>query len=241
MIRFLPVVVLIILIIGSFFYLRSRFQTPISSPASLTNVTQAEVELAPQDSTLEVRVKALEDSILLLAKQIAGLKSGSGAQNTTSPMTDTKIKNLESAVANLQNQIDVLRGTSSQITPTSVKKSPVYIPLGSGGTANDRNWYLVTSYQASINPGDYPGYSNIQLEMVMNLNEAVGEARARIYSSSDKSAVSSSNVSTTSTTATLLTSGGFTLPSGAKTYVLQVQSTEGYTVNLQSARIKVNF
>ncbi len=242
MIKFLPVVILILLVSGTFLYIRSKAEKP-ASPVPETVETVSKALPTPASTSNEDRIKALEDSVVLIAKKVGSLSSGSVQSadwRTTSPQTETRIKNLENTVVSLQGQIDTLKGTSTQ-TPTSSKKSPVYIPLGSNGTTNDKNWYSIANYQANINPGDYPGYTNMQLEMVMNLNEAVGTAKARLYNNTDSSAVSSSEVSTSATTATLLTSSGFTLPAGSKTYILQIQSTEGYTVNLQSARIRVNF
>ena len=236
--------ILIILASLVFFIARGKFSSTPNPPAdpAFGGVTiQPEVTLAPVNSTMEIRVKALEDAVLLLGKQIATLKSNNGSnQNNDTSLTDTKIKNLETALSSLQADVTALKGTS-QTTPAPSKKSPVYIPLGAGGTADDRNYLSMNGYQVAINTTDYPGYTNMQLEVTMNLNEAVGTANARLYNKTDSSAVSSSNVSTTATSATLLSSGGFTIPTGSKTYVLQVQTTQGYTLNLQSARIKVNF
>lgn len=243
MVKLLPIVVLVALFAGALFYIRS--QSFLKSPLPAAEITK-KIE-SSASSPLEDKIRTLEDSVKLLASELGktnlaleGLKKG-GAQNTTSPMTDTKIKNLETQVTDLQNQINTLKSPGSQTTQTSTKKSPAYIPLGSGGNTTDKNYYSINAYQVSIDPGDYPGYSNMQLEATLNLNEAVGTINARLYNSADSSAISSSNVSTTSTTATLVTSSGFTLPAGKKTYVLQVQSTQGYQANIQSARIRVNF
>lgn len=239
--KFLPIIVLIFLVIGTFFYIRSRFD---SQPASSLTSGSSPVTSEPKTANLSAssdsdRIKVLEELITQLGKKVSS-SGGSGAQNTTSPMTETRIKNLETTTASLQQQIDTLKGTSS-IVPTSSKKSPIYIPLGSGGTSDGRDWYSMTAYQANINSADYSGYSSMQLEVVINLSESVGEAHARLYNSSDSSAVSSASVSTSANKATLVSSSGFTVPSGNKTYVLQLQSTQGYTIYLQSARIKVNF
>lgn len=243
MARLLPIVIIIALFVGVLFYIRS--QTSLKSPVPVAEIPQ-KIE-SNINSSSEEKIKTLEESVKLLATEIGkvnlsldSLKKG-GAQNTTSPMTDTKIKNLETQVADLQSQINSLKSPTSQTTQTSTKKSPEYIPLGSGGTSGDRNYSNINSYQISIDPADYSGYSGMQLEVIFNLNEAVGTANGRLYNSSDSQAVGSSNLSTTSSTANLVSSGSFKLPSGRKTYILQVQSTQGYTVNIQSARIKVSF
>lgn len=243
MARLLPIVIIITLFAGVLFYIRS--QTSLKSPVPVVEISQ-KIE-SNINSSSEEKIKTLEESVKLLATEIGkvnlsldSLKKG-GATNTTSPMTETRLKNLETAVNNLQADINSLKSPTSQTTGNSTKRSPEYIPLGSGGTSGDRNYNSITSYQVSIDPADYSGYSGMQLEVIFNLNEAVGTANARVYNSSDAQVVGSSNVSTTSTTSSVFSSGNFKLPSGRKIYVLQVQSTQGYTVNIQSARIKVSF
>ena len=243
MIKFLPVAVLILLIVGTFFYLRSRME-PAKTPATYQAVT---VQKVPDDATPEEKIRILEQSVQLLAVEIGKINtalSSSADNDSASALVETRLKNLETSVNSLKTDVASLKSPvsqSSQTVPTSSKKSPEYIPLSSGGTTADKNYYTMGGYQVSIDPSDYPNYTSMQLEATLNFNEAVGTINARLYNSTDGSAVSNSNVSTSATTAALLSSTGFTLVSGKKTYVLQVQSTQGYQANIQSARIRVNF
>lgn len=241
MIKYLPVAVLIFLLIGTFFYLRSRME-PAKSSVNYQPVT---VQAMPDNATPEEKIKILEQSIQLLAAEIGKTNTNLSSLTGSDPspaLIETRLKNLETSVNSLKADIASLKSSSTQPAPTSSsKKSPSYIPLGSGGTSTDKNYYSLGGYQVSTDPADYPGYTGMQLEATLNLNEAVGTINARLYNSTDNSAVGNSNVSTSSTTAVLLSSSGFTLPSGRKTYVLQVQSTEGYQTNIQNARIRVNF
>lgn len=242
MTKYLPVAVLIFLLIGTFFYLRSRMSEPVKSPVDYQPVT---VQKVPDNASPEEKIKILEQSIQFLATEIGKTNANLSANtNAESPaLMETRLKNLETSVNSLKADVASLKSPTSPTSQTSssTKKSPIYIPLGSGGTTTDKNYYGMGGYQVSIDPADYPGFSSMQLEAVLNLNEAVGTINARLYNSTNSSVVSNSDVSTSATTPTLVTSYGSTLPSGKKTYVLQVQSTQGYQANVQSARIRVNF
>lgn len=242
MIKFLPVVVFVILLIGTIFYIRSKVMEPLKSPADYKAVT---VQTAPDNATPTERITILEQSIQLLATEIGKINGGlssSAGSNASTALLETRVKNLETSVNSLKADVASLKSLTSPTTQTSsTKKSPSYIPLGSGGNSTDKNYYNMGGYQVSIDPADYAGYTSMQLETTLNLNESVGTINARLYNSTDNSAVANSNVSTTATSATLVSSAGFTLVSGRKTYVLQVQSTQGYQANVQSARIRVNF
>lgn len=152
-----------------------------------------------------------------------------------------KIKDLETIITQLQAKVATLEQQTNQTSqPSSASTPVVYIPLGSGGSTDDKNWFGLDGYEISLNPADYPGYTNMYLEVTLKLVEKVGTSYARLYSISDNKAISS-EVSTTSEKNTLLTSLGFKLPDGSKTYRLQVKSSEGYQVLLQNSRIKVTF
>ncbi|MDO8570606.1 MAG: hypothetical protein Q7R97_03405 [Candidatus Daviesbacteria bacterium] len=241
MTKFLPVVVFVILLIGTIFYIRSRMTEPAKTPADYKTVT---VQSMPDNATSEQKIQILEQSVQLLATEIGKINSGlssSAGSNASSALLETRVKNLETSVNSLKADVAFLKPATSQTTSTATKKSPEYIPLSSGGNSTDKNYYSMGGYQVSIDPADYPGYTNMQLEATLNFNEAVGTINARLYNVTDSSVISNSGVSTSATTPTLVTSYGSTLPSGKKTYVLQVQSTQGYQANVQSARIRVNF
>ncbi len=161
-----------------------------------------------------------------------------GALSSLSAM-EARIKTLETAVSNLQSQVNQTQ-TTQTTTTTTTKKAPVYIPLGSGGQWNDQNWLALSSYEVSVDPAEYEGYTNMQLEVNMRLVQAAGKAYARLYNVTDGNEIVS-EVSTELDKAVLLTSTTFKLPTGRKTYRLQVKSTYGFNIELQTARIKVSF
>ncbi|MFH0937410.1 MAG: hypothetical protein V1808_03885 [Candidatus Daviesbacteria bacterium] len=244
MIKLLPIAIIILLVIGVLVYFRNFRSSP-----DLTNPTASVLDNMPQaspEATDKEKITILEQSVKMLASEIGKINTGltSGNQpeaiNTTSPTTETRVKTLEDRIASLQTQIDSLKGTSPQAT-SSTSKVPVYIPLGAGGSSNDRNWYNMGNYQITLNPSDYSGYKNMQLEVNLFMNQSIGTTNIRLFNVTDNTSVGSSDCSTTSTSQVLVSSSGFTLPSGSKNYILQVQSTQNTQTNLQSARIKVNF
>lgn len=164
------------------------------------------------------------------------------------PVSESRIQKLESEIADLKNQLSNISNKPSttqvvtQTTPNPVaaKTPPSYIPLGSGGSGNNQDWYTLENYQVVIDPSQYAGYSGMQLEVAFRMDQMAGTAYARLYNLTTNTPISST-VSTTSDQLNWFTSNSFTLPSGSNTYVLQIESPDNTNILLQSARIKVNF
>lgn len=241
MVRILLIPILVVLVIAGILYYRFVYTNK-----NLAQPVLNEVPAQLPSSPIPFPTGTGEPDIALLASQVNSLKAALDnlsqvvSQKQTGTVTESRIQALEASLANLTSRVSVLEN-SSKTTQTSSSKAPLYIPLGSGGNSSgDRNFITIPSYQVSIDPASYPGYSSMQLEVNMMLEQSVGTANARLYNSTDNSSTSS-NASTTSSQFTTVTSSGFKLPSGSKTYVLQVQSTEGYQLTVSNARIKVNF
>lgn len=242
MIRLLPVVAIIILVLGGLGYWRfisirkNLFIAQKSSVTTSSDQSQAiEVpKTLPQDSLAD-RVKVLEEVVTKLVTQVNNLKS-----SPTQSQSNSSVNSLDSAVIELKARVSALE----KATPAPVAASgqaSVYIPLGSGGGPwGDKDWYSTAEYEISLDPANYPGYKGMVLEATFRLAEAAGTGSVRLYNVTDSSAVSG-QLDATSTTFSLKTSSSFTLPSGAKTYKLQVKSSQGANLYIQSARIKVNF
>lgn len=190
------------------------------------------------------KIKSLQSQLSTLLDKISQLEkttTKSAAPLVKNGSTDSqKIKDLETTITQLQAKVAALEQTDRTFQPSSGATPVVYIPLGSGGSTDDKNWFGLDGYEVSLNPADYPGYSNMYLEVTLRLVEKVGTSYARLYSMTDNKAISS-ELSSTQEKNTLLTSSGFKLPDGSKTYRLQVKSSEGYQVLLQNSRIKVTF
>lgn len=242
MLRFLPFILIAVVLLGGLGYWRfvvvkQNLESPKVSQTE--DQTPIEVPAALPSSSLEDRVKALEDLISKIVVQVNSLKS---TKLDSGSSVDTKLNSLDAAVTELKVRVSSLEKVSpAPVTTTSSSgKSTVYIPLGSGGQISDTNWATLSTFQINLDPSQYPGYTNMQLEVTMRLNQPGGKLYARLYNSSGGSATSS-EVTTTSTTSQLVTSSDFNLATGTKTYVLQAKTSDGSQGFLDYARIKVNF
>ncbi|MCL4367514.1 hypothetical protein M1563_05100 [Patescibacteria group bacterium] len=156
---------------------------------------------------------------------------------TPASSLEGKVAKLETTVTNLQQKIDSLSQNNSQTTA----KSTLFVPLSSSFQSGDRNYITVDGSQVILDPGDFPGYTSMQLELSARLIETIGVVNVRFYDLTDQAAVGNSTVSTNATNLTFLSSNGFTLPAGKKTYVLQVQTTLGNNATIENARLRINF
>lgn len=153
---------------------------------------------------------------------------------------DPRLKDAEGQITELKARVSSLENVSPAPAVSTSQKAPLYIPLGSVGQTSDTNWANLNTFQISLDPASYAGYSSMQLEVNMRLNQPGGQVYARLYQSSSGSAVSS-EISSTSTTSSVVTSATFTIPTGAKNYVLQAKSKDGSLIFIDYARIKVNY
>ncbi len=238
MVKILLIAVVIAVLLGGAYYLRTYYAS--STPSIVSGLTSS------SEATDKERISSLENKIEVLERQVANPaiaivspipKASSGAS------TDQRLGSLEVAAQSLQNQINLLKisGTTTQTTTTSTGKSTDYIPLGWVGGISDQNWTSVTTQEITINAADYPGYKSMQFEVNLRIYQGNGTAYARLLNNSDGTGVSNSEVSTTSENYTWVSSSTFTLPSSQKTYRMQLKSTTGYEAGVQNARIKVNY
>lgn len=237
MLRFLPVIIIIVLILGGLGYWRFvASKSNLNNPVGTQTEAPIEVPKTLPQAGLEDRVKALEDLASKLVSAVNSLK-GSTSQSKSSS-SDTKLNDLDASITELKARISALEKATPAPVTTTTGKSTVYIPLGSGGQINSgTDWVSLSTFQATVDPSSYPEYKSMQLEVNMRLNQPGGTLYARLNSNGS---IDSSQVSSTSTSSTLVTSGNFTV-SGSKTYTLQAKSSDGTQVFIDTARIKVNF
>lgn len=240
MIRLLPFILIIILILGGLGYWRYTSLKSNSDQLQTAQQTSSDVPIEvpktlPQDS-LEDRVKTLEDLVSKLVTQVNSLKSPV-TQSQSNVSTDSTVTSLNSAITDLTARVSALEKTAPV---PSVSQSAVYIPLGSGGYWQNSDWFTTSEYQISLNPDNYPGYSAMSLEVTFRVIDSTDIGSVRLYNATDNSAISL-QVNTSSSSFVLLASPSFKLATGTKTYKLQVKSTQGKGLFIQTARIKVSF
>ena len=194
------------------------------SEASLT--TEPLTDLAKYDFIRESLIRALEASMSAVNKRIDDL---SKKQTTTS----TGVPPLTTAT--------IVTSSAPAATTTPTVKT-MYIPMGYGGSSvATTDFESIGATEIAINPSDYPGYKQMVFEANLRIFQGNGQGSARIYNKTDGTAVLNSLVSTTSQDYATKTSSGFTLTGGSKTYVVQLKSTTGYSVDLQLTRLRIDF
>lgn len=225
------------MLLGGLWYWRSQAGKPgLVAPQTNENQVAVEVPKTLPGASLDDRIKSLEDVIAKLIPQVNNLQS-SPLSTGSSNSLDSRVTGLEAAMQELKIRVSSLE----KATPAPVSgKSTLYIPLGAGGSWSDIDWNSLAEYEISLNPDNYPGYTGMNLEANFRLAESAGTGSVRLYNATDKSTVSS-ELNTTSTAFALQTSSSFKLPTGTKTYRLQVKSSQRKELFIQSARIKVTF
>lgn len=236
MLKLLLVGVVLLAIAGGVIYLRFAATSKVVSPVSKNTSESAapiEVPKTLPGASLEDKVASLEETVSSIVKKI----------NSPAPAvsdSDSRLKNAEAAITELKARVSGLE----KVTPApaqTTRGATIYIPLGSGGGPwANTDWYSLNEYEILLDPGNYPGYTGMNLEITFRLAESAGVGSVRLYNITDSS-VTSSQLDITTTSYSLQSSSSFKLASGTKTYKLQIKSSQGKDLFIQSARIKVNF
>lgn len=232
-------VVFVAVMVGGMIYYRWR------AVSNFNLLALPDVNQSSTGNTVNGRLSTVEDALAILVNRVNNL-SGTTSTTSSAPVSadvTSRVQSLENTVANLQVQINQLKGSGTSASTTiSGNKSPAYIPLGWTGSASTQDWSSVSTQSISIDPADYSGYTSMDFEVNLSVYQGNGRAYARLYDKDDGLAIIPSEVSSTSDTYSWVTSATFQLPSTAKkTYILQLKTNTGYASQVQNARIKVNF
>ncbi|MFA5933570.1 MAG: hypothetical protein WCV81_05795 [Microgenomates group bacterium] len=246
MIKFLPIVVLILLVVGASWFLINRQQ---QNPNKSTQTAQQEIAATANNpiaaltngtSTGNDQYKTLSDAITAISKKLNG-------ETATSIATlESKVSSLEDKVTTLQRQVSQLQ-TSSGISPTpteaatTTKKSPIYIPLGWVSSQTTLDWTTDSTQSVVIDTADYPGMTSAQFEGRIVNYQGNGTCYARMINITDGLALLGSLISVSATDYTWVTSSGFSLTTGKKTYAVQLKTNTGYAAQISDAHLKINF
>ena len=237
----LGVVILIIAAASGYFIFFANDPPKPASPAPQQALDQLKQTTQLVSQSESDKIKLLTAAVLELKSQIDGVNQTKQVPGAVSSSNSEQIASLEDRVVNLQTQITQLSASPATTTQATANKSPVvYIPLGSEGQGGNTDWYTLTNYEIQLNPADYPGYTNMQLEVSFRLAQDSGTGYSRLFNATDNADVGIS-VQTTSSSPQWYQSYFFKPASGTKTYRLQIKSVTGTQIYVQSARIRVNF
>lgn len=232
MTRLLLIGIALIVVVSALFYFFPKKESPKVAASNPLPAQTDQIQFASSSATTTDQISSVENAITSLnqkVNQVAG-------NNLV-----TRVTNLETAVTNLQKEVNQPNPSTTPAPTVATKKPPLYIPLNWVGSSTSQSYTTLSTQQIKIDPADYPGYTSMQFEVSMRVYQGNGQAFARLFDTTNSTAVLSSEVNTTSEDYIWLSSNGFTLTGGAHTYALQLKTLTGYTTDVQSARIKINF
>lgn len=200
---------------------------------------------------LNIRMDQTEKALAKLITQIGANSANveTSVQSGTNASMESRMNNLESAMASLTVTVNQLKNNTNQSSTTtttsqsssSTSQPPLYIPLGWNGSSNSTAWSSVSTQTFTLDPSDYPGMTSVQFTASILIYQGNGTAYAQLYNSTDGNAVYGSSLSTTSQNYAAVSSNNFQVPAAEKTYVLQLMSNTGYASMVQDAWLRINF
>lgn len=157
-------------------------------------------------------------------------------------LIDMKIK---LATESLTQKIETLGKSNSTIlaSPTSQKSQSSsvrehYVPLGTGST-NSTEWQDLPGVEANVAPSNYGTITGFYFEAGLRVPTGSGQVFARIRNVTDNITLFESELSNEGTTGKLISSKNMPIPQTTKLYRVQLRSSLGADVLLDSARLKI--
>lgn len=126
--------------------------------------------------------------------------------------------------------------------PSLVKLVPVFISLGGPYNTQSTDWVDVPNEQLSINfASDYGSNAKVIWDAILKVDQGNGAVYARLFDVTNGIAVEGSEINTTSSTLTLVSSGNLKFVGARNLYRVQIKSLTTYTAFIDSARIKIYY
>ncbi len=150
-------------------------------------------------------------------------------------------KAVADALAKIPSPTPVVK-TITQTT-TTASHGTVYIPLGGQGNTTNTGWVDVPNNEVYINlKGDYGQTAKATWDVFLRVENANGQAFARLFDVTHSIAVDGSEVSIVNNASfTQASSGNLNLWAGKNLYRVQLKSLNGFPIYLDSGRVKISF
>jgi hypothetical protein len=147
-----------------------------------------------------------------------------------------------SLFANIATQSAIPLGEAQFPTSTQTQSSTAskesYVPLGTGNT-DKSDWTDLTATETVIDPSYYPNIQYAYFIVTLRNPTQNGQTEARLYNVTDNYVVYGSHIVMNGPKEQTLTSAKFAMPSGAKTYRVQLRSTLSYPSYLDNAKLRI--
>jgi hypothetical protein len=124
-------------------------------------------------------------------------------------------------------------------SPRSKVKNVSYLPIPGSGSTLKNDWTTISGTDFYMSKGDYQGLTGVYFEANIKLVNGNGLAYVRLYDVTHFIAVNASELSTSSQTSTVLTTGAISLWEGYNHYVVQAKSLTADTSVYESGRLKI--
>ena len=183
------------------------------------------------------RLDAVEERVKRLGSEFADLTSGK---------TDDQEDVVEVGEESVPTPTPVAVTSKAQ-TPTIEKKvvNPVpqqmakeyYVPLGHAALATENFSWGDTGVETTLDLGNYPGVKEVNFDAM--LYAPAGHVEARLYNVSDSNALLDSTILGTTQEPKYYRSGNVVLPSGNKTYRVQMRTSLHVVAQMDNARIRI--
>jgi hypothetical protein len=111
-----------------------------------------------------------------------------------------------------------------------------FVPLGSGSTTKSE-WADVPALQVTVN-GDRYGQT-VKAYLEASLRSVNGKAEARLLDRTTSEVIHQSNIAHEGSEFNWVVSKPFDLPEGGRTYVVQMRSSSGETVEASGVRLRI--
>jgi len=112
-----------------------------------------------------------------------------------------------------------------------------YVPLGHAALATENFSWGDTGVETTLDLGNYPGVKEVNFDAT--LYAPAGHVEARLYNISDSNALLDSTILGTTQDPKFYRSGNVVLPSGNKTYRVQMRTSLHVVAQMDNARIRI--
>lgn len=178
----------------------------------------------------EKRIDALEKRPLISALQSSPLpEAGESGRVVTKPLPSSIPTPIATPTA-------TPKSTATPAPQTRVTYLPVF---GGNAQTTDTNWVDVSGSDFQLKSSDYGGSPYFSWDAIAFLIGGSGQARMRLYDTTNNVAVSGSEISITASKPTLVSSGKMSFFSGNNLYRVQISSLTSSTAEFDFGRVKV--
>lgn len=146
--------------------------------------------------------------------------------------------------ATASSQIQESATTTAALTPAPESTQAIavakefFVPFGSG-SSQAADWEDIPGVAATINTDNYSSLKTVTFEATVRIPNGSQTAYVRLYNATDKSVISKSEMSWEGGTTQLLISDPLNLPTGNKTYKVQIKTQLKVLTIFDQARLHI--